>query len=129
MGDIFIKDPNLDVSCGTDAIVGQNAMIGPGKFSYIIVNDSDDEAFVSMVAALTVSTDPNPVFTNQDLQRLISPHSSFAQGEFTIFGQKSFDQPGQVTTTASLTFTLFPSGQVIFDSITSTANSMLWLLS
>ena len=84
IGDIFIKDPNLDVSCGTDAIVGQQPMIRPGKFSYIIVNDSDDEAFVSMVAALTVSTDPNPVFTNQDLQRLISPHSSFAQGEFTI---------------------------------------------
>jgi hypothetical protein len=98
--------------------VGQNAFIGPGKFSYTIVNDSDNEAFVSMVAALTVSTDPNPVITNQDLQRLMSPHSSFVQDNFTIFAQKSFDQAGQVTTTASLTFSLFPSGQVIFgDSV------------
>ena len=114
MEGVFIKDPSLGVSCGTDAVVGENVIIGPGTFSYTIVNESDQEAFVSMVAALTVSTNPDPVFTNEDLQRLIAPHSSFVQDEFTIFGQKAFDQAGQVTTTASLTFSLFPSGQVIF---------------
>jgi hypothetical protein len=115
MGDVFVKDPNLDVSCGSDAVVGQITTIGPARFSYTIVNDSDDEAFVSMVAALAVSIAPDPIFTEQDLQRFVAPHSSFVRDTFTIFGQRTFDQAGQVTTTATLTFNLFPSGQLIFN--------------
>ncbi len=118
MGDVFIQDPNLGVGCGPDVVLNQNAIIGPATFSYTIVNDSDDEAFVSMVAALNVSTRPEPVFTEQDLQRFLAPHSTFARDSFTITGRAAFDQTDQITTTATLTFTLFPSGQVIFkDSV------------
>jgi hypothetical protein len=118
MGDVFIKDPNLGVGCGPDVAPNQNAIIGPATFSYTIVNDSDDEAYVSMVAAINVSTRPDPVFTEQDLQRFLAPHSSFARDSFSITGRAAFDQTGQITATATLTFTLYPSGQVIFsDSV------------
>jgi hypothetical protein len=40
MGDVFIKDPSLGVSCVAGAVIGQNVSIGPANFSYAIVNDS-----------------------------------------------------------------------------------------
>jgi hypothetical protein len=118
VGDVSIRGESIAVSCPSQVVVNQNVTIGPASFSYTIVNDSDVEVLVSRVAALTVSTQSDPLFTDEDQQRLIAPHSSFAQDDFSIFGNSAFGQPGQVTAAGSLTFNVVSSGQVIFSDRT-----------
>jgi hypothetical protein len=119
MGTVFIRDPSLGVDCASSVVKGTNGRYGPATFKYTIVNDSDQEVFVSMVATLSVATDPPASMTNQDLNRLIAPHTSFQKPEFTLFGFRVFDESGLVTVTAAITFSLFPSGVVIFTDQTN----------
>ena len=86
MTDVYVKDLNIGISCPSiPLVVGQNSVYGPATFQYQLVNDSSNEAYVSMIATLTDSADPTRISSFSDLNRYLAPGFSYTQLEFALY--------------------------------------------